>query len=366
MTKNQLIRTIAFLLVVSVLLVTLCDLFEYQNSYISEKIETYQDLPKNTVDGVVIGTSGIDRFWITPKAYDEYGMTVYPLTSDALPVWMVLPLLKEATKRQDPKLVVIDMRPLINGKKDTSLKFNVPSRRIIDGLDFFSFTRFEAINNTLEARKAHKPESERFDPSYFLSFIRFHNKWESGDLTFDELKEPKSQTLGFLLHNPISVTRRKVEVIVEEEKTDEKIPMYSVTEGYLNELFEYLKKQDYQVLFLDTAHYHSPEESKSLNTLCEVLDKEGFDYYCCTTAEGNLDEATDFYSNGHVNYYGAEKFTTWFSAYLNTHYDLPDRREDKKCDKDWKGVYDYIRSSIAEYEAELQKQEAEKKAQKAQ
>ncbi|MBO5936208.1 MAG: hypothetical protein J6Q79_01180 [Clostridia bacterium] len=61
MTKNQIIRTVAFLLVVSVLLLTLCDLFEYENSHISERIETYQDLPRNTVDAVMVGTSGIDR-----------------------------------------------------------------------------------------------------------------------------------------------------------------------------------------------------------------------------------------------------------------------------------------------------------------
>ena len=52
MTKNQIIRTVAFLLVVFTLLLALCDLFEYENSHISKRIETYQHLEKNTVDAV--------------------------------------------------------------------------------------------------------------------------------------------------------------------------------------------------------------------------------------------------------------------------------------------------------------------------
>ena len=94
MTKNQIIRTVAFLLVVSVLLLTLCDLFEYENSHISERIETYQQLPEDTVDAVLVGTSGIDRYWVTPKAYEEHGITAYPLSTDGMPPWMIKIMLK--------------------------------------------------------------------------------------------------------------------------------------------------------------------------------------------------------------------------------------------------------------------------------
>ena len=52
----------------------------------------------------------------------------------------------------------------------------------------------------------------------------------------------------------------------------------------------------------------------------------------------------------HVNFYGAEKFTDALAAYLNEHYDLPDRRNDEAVKGDWDGIYDELLFEIREYE----------------
>ena len=360
MTKNQIMRMVAFLLVVSVLLVALCDLFEYENSHISERIETYQHLPKNTVDAVMVGTSGIDRYWITPKAYEEHGITAYPLSTDGMPAWMVKIMLKEAEKNQNFQLAVIDMRPFINTYKDSSPKFDAASRRVIDGLDFFSFTRYEAINTTLKLRmKAEVPDAERNDPSYFLSFIRYHSKWEDNTFTFDEIKDPESLSLGFLMHATASIKRQGEDI--KTVRSAEKMALDPICEESLYELLDYLKKQDYQVLFLDTPHCHSETEAKRMNTMCDILKEEGYAYLVCDVEDGIYDLRNDFYNDGHTNYYGAEKFTEWFGEYLSNSYDFPDRRADKKCDKDWVGVYDYIKEGIKIFEDAQAKAQAETK-----
>lgn len=358
MTKKQIIRTVAFLLVVSLLLLTLCDLFEYENSYISERIETYQDLPKNTVDAVMVGTSGIDRYWITPKAYEEYGITAYPLSSDGMPSWMIKVMLKEATKNQSPQLAIIDMRAFLITYKEGSHKFDAAARRVIDGLDFFSFTRFEAINTTLKLRmKTGDEEAERFDPSYFFSFVKYHSKWEEDGFSFSELENPESLSLGFLMHSGASVKRQGEDI--RTVKTNEKMELDPICEEVLYDLLDYLKKQDYKVLFLDTPHCHSKTEAKRMNTMCDILESEGFAYLVCDVEDGQYDLKEDFYNDGHVNYYGAEKFTAWFGEYLSNSYDFPDRRLDEKCDEDWIGVYDYIKEGIKVFEDAKAKKETE-------
>ena len=356
MTKNQIIRTVAFLLVVSVLLLTLCDLFEYENSHISERIETYHDLPRNTVDAVMVGTSGIDRYWITAKGYEEYGITAYPLSTDASPTWMIKIMLKEAVKKQNPKLVIIDMRAFTNSYNEGSKKFDAASRRVIDGLDFFSWTRLEAINTTLKLRmKTGDPEAERYDPSYFFSFIKYHSKWESDSFSFDELENPKSQYLGFYMHSNNSINA--IGEYFETEKSTEKSDLDPIVEEVLYDLLDYLKKQDYEVLFLDTPHRHNVNEAKRMNTICDILTENGFSYLVCDL-DGRYNIEKDFYNDGHVNYYGAEIFTEWFGEYLSNSYDFPDRRLDKKCNKDWIGVYDTVKEGIKIFEDARAKKES--------
>ena len=360
MTKNQIIRMVAFLLVVSMLLLALCDLFEYENSHISERIETYQNLPKNTVDAVMVGTSGIDRYWITPKAYEEHGITAYPFSTDGMPSWMIKIMLKEAEKHQDFQLAVIDMRAFLNTYKEGSAKFDAAARRVIDGLDFFSFTRYEAINTTLKLRmKTGDPEAKRYDPSFFLSFIKYHSKWENEDFSFDEIKDPESMSLGFLMHSTASI--KQLGEDAKTVKSKERMALDPICEEVLYDLLDYLKKQDYQVLFLDTPHCHSDTEAKRMNTMCDILKEEGFSYLVCDVNDGVYDLRTEFYNDGHVNYYGAEKFTEWFGEYLSISYDFPDRRLDKKCDKDWIGVYDYIKDGIKVFEDAQAKAQAETK-----
>lgn len=356
MTKNQIIRTVAFLLVVFTLLLALCDLFEYENSHISKRIETYQRLEKNTVDAVMLGTSGMDRYWITPKAYEEQGLTVYPLSTDASPAWMIKIMLKEAEKRQDLKLVIIDMRAFTNSYAEGSKKFDAASRRVIDGLDFFSLTRFEAINTTLKLRmKTGDPEAERWDPSYFFSFIKYHSKWETDGFSFDEIEDPECEFLGFYMHSVNTIKRHGV--TFESVKSDERAPIDPICKESLYDLMDYLSKKDYQVLFLDTPHYQNGNEAKRMNTICDILDENGFSYLVCDV-DGRYDLKEDFYNDGHVNYYGAEKFTEWFGEYLRSTYDLPDRRLDKDCDEDWIGVYDTVKDGVKVFEDAQAKKEA--------
>lgn len=345
MKKSNFIRSVVFLLLVGVLLYGLCDLFEYKSDYIAERFNTYDKLEEDTVDVVLIGTSAIDRYWIASKAFDESGITAYPYSSDGTAVYVYMSMLKQATKNQSPKLVVFDMRPF-TVSYDTGKVNDVYARKVIDALDFFSLSRFDAINRTLKVMNKYDEDGSLFDASYFFSFIKYHSMWESS-MSFDELGNPESDYMGFFVHSSFST--KKVEHVANDVVTDKRTDLDELCLDQLNELLDYAKDEDFEVLFIDNAHAHTALQAERINTLCDILDERGISYYIDEYNEDNYDIENDFYNDGHVNYYGAERFTERFQEYLTENYDLPDHRQDERCAQ-WVGIYDSIKDEIASIE----------------
>ncbi|MBR2892522.1 MAG: hypothetical protein IKB94_01585 [Clostridia bacterium] len=353
MKNKNLVRSLIFSALVIALLLTLCNLFEYNNDHSSQRLQTYKDLKRNSVDAVILGTSGMDRFWIGAKAYEEYGISIYPITTEGMPSWVTVPMLKEAEKRQNLKLVVMDMRSFLGDYPYDSLKFDVQSRRAIDILDLFSMTRLEAIINTHKAiKQAGVEDAPAIDISYFLSFVRYHGMWEEEGFSFDELKNPKSKYMGFYMHK--DYTTSPILEYTPTVETEERIPLDPVAQTWLDKFLEYIGKQDYEVMFLQTPSTRTKTEAGRLNTLKDYLETRGYTCMVLDIDESIYDLENDFYNDGHVNYYGAEKFTEMFAEYLTENYDLPDRRGDEDCD-DWVGVYDVIKAQIKKFEQAAEK-----------
>ena len=132
----------------------------------------------------------------------------------------------------------------------------------------------------------------------------------------------------------------------ETIKTDAERELDKTVEVALYDLLEYLKKQDYEVLFLDTPHYLTTDEYEKMNTVKAVLDEYGFTYKVYDAEDGTFNLFAEFYNDGHVNYFGAERFTELFAQYLKENYDFPDRREDSRCAV-WYGAYDAIKEKTA-------------------
>lgn len=346
MKKSNFIRCVIFLLLTAMLIYGLCDLFQYENNHIRERFNTYDDFEKNTVDVTFIGTSAIDRYYIAAKGFEESGIAAYPFTSEATPAWLYISMLKQATKNQSPKLVIFDMRPFLRSYEKNNVS-DIASRRVIDSLDFFSLSRFSAINKTLEVLSEYDEDISRFDMSYFFSFIKYHNMWENS-MSFDELKQPYSSYLGFYINNTLSI--KSVAGIKANAADDERESLDELCQAQLFELLDYVSDKDYEILFLDTAHVYTDTEIKRRNTLCDILEEKGIKYVINELEADMYDFESDFYNDRHVNYYGAEKFTSWFQDYLKENYDLPDRRQDEKYEL-WYGAYDNIKNKIARLES---------------
>ncbi len=355
MTKKQFIRSIAFFMVVALMLFTLCDLFETDETKTSSRrFSRYRALADDTVDAVILGTSGTDRYWVPTQAYEEYGIALYPLATDAFPSWLYIHAIEDALSYQDIELFLIDIRPF--GQDNTNADtMDVRARRYLDVVSPLSINRFKAALTTIEKRAEADKSAEKFDLSYFLSFIKYHSKWEEDSFRVkNNLIQKPHEYMGFFVSSKVTV--KSSEIAPKAYDPDYKLPLDSISEEALYELIDYIKEKNIEVLFVDTPQARGKKEMGRSNTVYEILEKEGLNYISYYSQDSQnsfiipLDASKDFYNNGHVNYYGATKFTEHLAEYIDENYDLPDRRNDPVASAEWNGVHQNLLKKIKQLE----------------
>lgn len=358
MTRYQVLRTIAFSIVVCLLLVFLCEVFENANTKnYDSRIYTYRQYPEDVIDAVFIGTSGVDRYWMSPKAYEDYGMTVYPLSVDGFPAWLYVDMIDYALKYQDPELIILDVRAFCqNNSADNMLvDADILVRRMLDALPRFSPDWFRLAFKAMDRIHQIDETKPRFDISLLLSFVRFHPEWQQAGPRY------LSNSLGNRIHlyGGFYMMRSLTPVAVPQETYEYHAARRQLLDEYsmqaLTETIAYVQDKGLQLLVVDTPQFQDEHEMLRANFIYNQLDEWGVDYvaYYQEGEAGpftiDLDPETDFYNPGHVNYYGAEKFTDAFAAYLDENYDLPDRRQDPVASKYWNGSYGRILSEFEDF-----------------
>lgn len=346
--KKHLIALISFLLVIVLVLWGLTELVLLQPDFhqSEERFDTYRSFKADTVDAVFVGTSGIDRYYIPALGFEEYGITAYPLSSDAQPTWLTINVLEEMEKHQTPQLLILDIRcfTTMYSKKIGSLE--AASRYLTDNGSLTGANRVDAINNSLDALRVLGPEEEFDKLTFYFPLIKHHSAWSSIDRFVEEKAYSK---LGFYM----SPTRTIVTTDEFEDytgKIEDKGELHPMVEENLGKILDYLDTKDYKVLFLDTPQGRSEEEVMRVNTVCDIVSQRGHDYLVCPIDE-TYSMTEDFYNSGHVNFYGAQKFTDYFAQYLVENYDLKDHRGDDKYSQ-WDGHYSEIEELVAQWENE--------------
>lgn len=355
MTKKEFARIVAFGLVVAAMLVLLCDLFEHKNTYNYDKrFYTYRNLNEDTIDAVYIGGSGTDRFWIAAQAYEEYGMTVYPLSVDALPSWLYINVVEEACAYQDPELFIFDLRGFLQSNTKVS-SMDAHARNLLDAMDFFSETRVRAAFKTMEMIHAADENEPAFNVSYLLSFVKFHSQWSEEDYSIkNNLGSVEHKYGGFFMNSSLSTKRTKMENFVYDDTVKKELDPLS--EQALYDLIRYIKENDLKVLFVTSPKFMTENATSLMNRVYEILNEEGMEYldFYERDADGgftiDFNLKKDFYDEDHVNFYGAKKYTAALAAYIDENFDLPDRRNDDAVQDDWDGVYSRIKKKIKSYE----------------
>ena len=163
MTKKQTLKIVAFFMTIILLVAFFASFFNFNKKQECVRMYGYYAEPDNSLDVALIGSSEFYRGYIAPIAYDESGFTSYALTLASMPASLYLPIFKEVSKNQNPKMYVVE----INGVFYADQHEDNRLREWFDNVPL-SKEKIKDIQDIV-------PEEDR--SSYYFNFEKYHNNW---------------------------------------------------------------------------------------------------------------------------------------------------------------------------------------------
>lgn len=353
MTRKQGIRAIVFILILSIVIFILLNIFTVAKKHIVvRRYNEFYEEPNGTIDGIILGTSVSHRGWSAPVAWGEYGITVLPMASNVQPLVLSTSIIEEVRKTQDIKFVIIDLHNIrdsvFSNTKESSIRWVTDNMKP-------SLNRFKAVKKALDfVQRSHEITGNEMlldpnDISFYIPFIKYHSRWEEGLKEIDFVRS--APTMKGIYEKDAFVTKAKL--VERPEFTDEAGELSELAKEVLNEIIDYGKKNNIEIVFLSVPSYLSLEQQKEINAAFKIAEEAG-----CYCVDMNTNEMydqigiltdRDLKDKLHLNAYGARKITRYMSNFLIEKLDLPDKRGNSKYtswDKAWKDYSIFMEEGI--------------------
>lgn len=283
---------------------------------------------KNSIDVLVVGSSNAFCTIDPVVLYEEEGIAAYDFCSSSQPMNLSLLYVKEAFKKQTPKVVALEVN-MIPAENIT----HIPENRLRWGLTDMPLTidKLKCLYQSLG-----RVDAEYM--SYVFPVLRYHGRW----------KELSKQDYTYMFADKSNFTKG---YLVTQETSSEMVNLSdydSEGETWIEDDVENCVKQIADLCDQKGAKlvlFKSPRQEwyqYHTRAVRELADKYGLEYvdYNELKEEIGLDAAADFRDGEHLNDYGAAKVTRHFGSWLKSQYDLPDRREGQK-DNSWDEALQY-------------------------
>lgn len=353
MTRKIVRRLIIFVVIVALLIAYLSMVFTFprdqKSDMVRERFNSYYALPKDTVDGFFIGTSGVDRYWIPQLAFKEEGVTCYGFTSGNQPIVYVKYIMAEAMKRHHVKTFIVDLRA-ITKRPETINDTDV--RRVSDNLRF-SKNKFEATKAILDFLSKGKTKISTDDLSYYFKLAKYHAGWK--DLSKEDFTNPypKCDYMGYFAYNTNAFKPRSQKVTTVTEKTAK---LNKRNRAALEDLLDYCDTLDVNVIFVSSPQSPDIRTQEKINAAFKIVKKRGYTAINFNSYEMydklGWDFHKDLYNHGHATFYGAVKYTRWIAKYLKKNCGFEDRRKDDDQSKyqDWYDSYEKTMKRLKKFD----------------
>lgn len=276
----------------------------------------YYALPADTVDVLMVGSSHVGMNVDNGILWDDYGIASYTLWSGMQPLWNTYYFLKEGLKYQTPQVVVAEV--FLAGTdvaySDQTVAFkNVNAMR--PGID--------RIGNALISFPTWQ---EAVEALWGMPY--YHNRYsglEASDLDF----ELYTRDLGV---NRIQLPSDRIAHVQLPDGAPftDQLPLSAKNEEYLRRMIDLCRSKNVELVLLIAPYEANETEIAKLNSLTAIADEYGVPTlnYLKTWQEIDIDPSCDFYDVGHLQYTGIAKLTDDIGKYLQSHYQLEDRRLD--------------------------------------
>lgn len=318
---QRIIKAIAFMLIFCVLFSGATYILRNKNE--ANIVLPFYNEPKNTLDVIFIGSSHLMCSVYPMELYDKYGIASYVFASSAQLLPQSYYQLKEALRFQNPKMIVLDISSVIY---DTKISTTEYAHVQIDNMSF-SPVKYEAIWDLFD--KDSRAE-------YIFNIIRFHSRWkELGRIDFSPIS---SCTKGAYVSTDCTPCQPNRTI-----SPNEKYEIFPTAEKYLRMILDLCKEKQIEVLLFNAPAVEEHDSLPRCNAVNDIADEYGLEFIDLNLNADliSFDPATDYRDPWHCNAKGAMKVTTYLGDFIDTHYKIPDRRNDKN--------YDFWNEQLSEY-----------------
>lgn len=326
--KKGLIRFVVFVLLSIVLFCGLQNILVENLDYpvntdgITRTVKGLYAQDRNSLDVLFFGTSHMAAGVSPMEMYEAYGITGYNLATSRQPMGISYGLLKEAIKRQSPKVVVLDASDFFSKSRSSEAW-----RGVLDSMPL-SVNKLQMI---LDYEKYSKTPDDIW--TMVFPIIKYHTRWR--ELVENDFEiQAYHQTYyskGYVLRSQLQECAYTLEQMNEmNKKTAADENVNSTNMEYLKKIKALCEKEGIELLITKIPTVNNPNEvntawtqtkSEAVRQICEEEGLPFFDIWYDT--DFTMDYGRDSIDGGnHLNARGAEKTTALMGQYLVDHYDL--------------------------------------------
>lgn len=331
--KKSVIRVIEIICFIALFLFGVNRISLVKSSYSFEEnpgrsTRLFYELPKNTVDVVFLGDSHSFCGVIPQMIFDNEGISSASLATPTQFIKNSYWMLKDAVKKQNIKVAVIEMHSIEHSIRESVNEFQFTTGLVM--MSDFSINKIKGFYDT-KSTDFGKCSEIKLDSVY--SILQFNSDFgrENSNISklIDFIIHPGRhyKTFGYYPQTGV-IPLSELSVGIENDIT---ISNTFVME-YMEKILELCKENNIELMITRFPYY----SEGALKNVCDEIiawannnDIKILDYFENYNEIG-IDLSTDFRDRTHLNYNGAKKATKYLATYLKTHFNLEDHRGDAK------------------------------------
>ena len=345
--RKKIERVVSVLILTVIIIISICrvsnllQLKESDNRYAAFFAE------KNQFDVFFLGSSHV-RFGFFPmELWADRGITSYNLGGEGNPIPVSYWVLVNALDYQVPKVVVMDVFNMWPGEK-----FHTLIGQAHASLDAFplSIHKYRMVMDLIDDedmtdRNGNSIYDKRWE--FLFDLGEYHTRWNSlGIGDFADRSTLESNSAVWRGGQPVIQIVQRNEHIYE--KSDD-LYYDEIAKDYLERMIQLCADKNIDLLLINTGYDCSDEAKYFADSVNEIAEQYGILYIDFTELDIiNFESDLQSSGNTHVNFSGAEKFTTFIGQILVEQYQLSDHREDEEYASWWSDYQRFV-SSKADY-----------------
>ncbi len=296
-------------------------------------VTKFYELPENSVDVLILGSSHAFEDFNTGTLWDGFGMSSFVLGGSVQPMWNTYYYLKEALKTQKPELIILE------GYMATYTAEFIDDSRIIKNNYGLKWSA-----DKVDSIKISSPE-ERWT-EFMLEYVQYHTRYielSRADFMPNQGNPIYADWKGFgnnMATTPLEAT--DVSGVVEG------VGLYEKTEEYYRKTIELAKENNIPIIIVISPYAGITEgEQQMYITAQSIAEEYDVEFLNCNLILDSIgmDFSQDAADAAHLNYKGNQKFSSYIGAYIKENYQVSDHRGDSKY-ATWDRGADYIEQQI--------------------